>query len=168
MERLRSTRADVGWVRPENLHLTLKFLGQVEQTRLLAIAEVIGSVARSSVPFRLVLGGLGAFPSPRAARVIWVGVPEGAGSLAGLQARLEAELEPLGFAREERAFTAHLTLGRVRGPGHREQLAAALISMPAELLGEMVLDRIELMKSDLRPGGARYSILHSLPLGVLP
>ncbi|MBI2903295.1 MAG: RNA 2',3'-cyclic phosphodiesterase [Candidatus Methylomirabilis oxyfera] len=168
MERLRSTRADVGWVRPENLHLTLKFLGRVEQTRLLAIAEVIGSVARRSAPFRLVVGGLGAFPSPRAARVVWVGVPEGADSLAGLQARLEAELEPLGFAREERAFTAHLTLGRVRGPGHREQLAAALISMPPELLGEMVLDRIELMKSDPRPGGARYSIVHSFLLGVLP
>jgi 2'-5' RNA ligase len=99
---------------------------------------------------------------------VWVGVPEGADSLAGLQARLEAELEPLGFPREERPFTAHLTLGRVRGPGRREQLAAALISVPVEPLGEMVLDRIEMMKSDLGREGPRYSILHSLPLGPPP
>ncbi|HLC05532.1 MAG TPA: hypothetical protein VJK02_21040, partial [Anaerolineales bacterium] len=70
--------------------------------------------------------------------------------------------------REERPFTAHLTLGRVRGPGRREQLAAALISAPVEPLGEMVLDRIEMMKSDLGREGPRYSILHSLPLGSPP
>ena len=168
MERLKATRADVGWVKPENLHLTLKFLGPVEETRLEAIAEAVASAARGCGSFRFVLGGLGAFPQPRVARVVWVGVPEGADSLAGLQARLEAELEPLGFPREERPFTAHLTLGRVRGPGRREQLAAALISVPVEPLGEMVLDRIEMMKSDLRREGPRYSILHSLPLGPPP
>src|SRR3972149_5444057 len=168
MERLKATRADVGWVNPENLHRTLKFLGQVEETRLEAIAEAVASAARGCGSFRFVLGGLGAFPQPRAARVVWVGVPEGADSLAGLQGRLEAELEPLGFPREERPFMAHLTLGRVRGPGRREQLAAALISAPVEPLGEVVLDRIEMMKRDLRREGPRYSILHRLPPGAPP
>src|SRR3972149_6084307 len=115
MERLKATRADGGWVNPEHLHLTLKFLGQVEETRLEAIAEAVASAARGGGPFRFVLGGLGAFPQPRTARVVWVGVPEGADSLAGLQARLEAELEPLGFPRGARPVTAHPPPGR--GPG---------------------------------------------------
>ncbi len=164
-ERLKAARADVTWVRPENLHLTLKFLGQVEETRLAAVAEAVATAARGYGSFRLVLGGLGAFPQPRVARVVWIGVSEGAQALAALQARVEGGLESLGFPREERPFTAHLTLGRVRGPRHREQLAVALTSVPAEPLDEMVLHRIELMKSDLGPEGARYSVLQSFPLG---
>lgn len=164
-EQLRATRADVGWVRPENLHLTLKFLGQVAEASVQTIAEAIEAAALGDGSFRLVFAGLGAFPQPRSARVIWVGVDEGAQGLAGLQARLEAQLEPLGFPREARPFTAHLTLGRVRGPARREQLAAALTSMPAGPLGEMLLDRIELMKSELRPEGACHSVLRTFPLG---
>ena len=163
-ERLKATRADVGWVRPENLHLTLRFLGQVEEARLHAAAEAVAAATSGFGPFRFVLGGLGAFPTPRTARVVWIGVSHGAEKLASLQAKVEEGLESVGFPPEERAFSAHLTLGRVRGPGHREQLAVALTSMPAEPLGEMVLHRIELMKSDLNPGGPRYSVLQSFPL----
>jgi len=164
-ERLKAARADVTWVKPENLHLTLKFLGQVEETRIPAVSEAVAAAARGYGSFRLVLGGLGAFPQPRAARVVWIGVSEGAQALSALQARVEGGLESLGFPREERLFTAHLTLGRVRGPRHREQLAVALTSTPAGPLGEMMLHRIDLMKSDLGPGGARYSVLQSFPLG---
>lgn len=167
-EQLRATRADVGWVRPENLHLTLKFLGQVAEASVQRIAEAIEAAALGDGPFRLVLAGLGAFPQSRSARVIWVGVEAGAQGLAGLQARLEAQLEPLGFPLEARPFTAHLTLGRVRGPARRAQLAAALTSMPAGPLGEMLLDRIELMKSELRPEGACHSVLRTFPLGPSP
>src|SRR5574337_386439 len=164
-DRLKTTRADVGWVRPENLHLTLKFLGQVEASRLGAIGEVVAAAAAECGPVSLVFEGLGAFPRPRAARIVWAGVSHGAEALTALQSRIETGLEPLGFAREARPFTAHLTLGRVRSPAHREQLARALTLVPVEALGEMVLDRIELMKSDLSVGGARYSILQSFPLG---
>jgi len=164
-DRLKATRADVGWVRPENLHLTLKFLGQVEESRISAIGEAVADAATGCGPVHLVFQGLGAFPSPRAARVVWIGVSHGAEALAELQARIEAGLEKLGFAREARPFSAHLTLGRVRGPAHREQLARALTGATAEPLGEMVLDRIELMRSNLNAGGARYTILHSFPLG---
>lgn len=163
-EKLRATRADVGWVRPENLHLTLKFLGQVEEMRLGAIGEAVAAAAAGTGPIRLVFAGLGAFPGPRTARVIWIGVSHGAEALAELQTRVEAALESLGFAREARLFTAHLTLGRVRGPAHREQLARALTSSPDEVLGEMALDRIELMRSEFGPAGARYSVLQGFPL----
>jgi 2'-5' RNA ligase len=164
-DRLKATRADVGWVRPDNLHLTLKFLGQVEADRIGAIGEAIAAAAAGSGPVRLVFQGLGAFPRPREARVVWIGLSRGSEALAALQARIEAALESLGFAREARPFTAHLTLGRVRGPARREQLARAVTEAPAEALGEMVLDRIELMQSNLSAGGARYTILQSFPLG---
>ncbi|CBE69690.1 MAG: RNA 2',3'-cyclic phosphodiesterase [Candidatus Methylomirabilis oxygeniifera] len=163
-DRLKATRADVGWVRSENLHLTLKFLGQVEADRIGAIGEAIAAAAAGSGPVRLVFQGLGAFPRPREARVVWIGLSRGSEALAALQARIEAALESLGFSREARPFTAHLTLGRVRGPARREQLARAVTEAPAEALGEMVLDRIELMQSNLSAGGARYSILQSFPL----
>jgi RNA 2',3'-cyclic 3'-phosphodiesterase len=164
-DRLKATRADIGWVRPENLHLTLKFLGQVEADRVRAIGEGVAAAATGSGPVHLVFQGLGAFPRPREARVVWVGLSHGAEALAAIQSRIEAALESLGFAREARPFTAHLTLGRVRGPARREQLARALAEAPTEALGEMMLDRIELMKSDLSARGARYSVLHSFPLG---
>lgn len=163
-DRLKAARADVGWVRPDNLHLTLKFLGQVEEARLGAIGEAVAAAVDGYGPIRLVFQGLGAFPRPREARVVWIGLSQGADTLAALRARIEAGLEPLGFSREARPFTAHLTLGRVRGPVRREQLARALAEAPAEPMGEMVLDRIELMKSNLSPAGARYTILQSFPL----
>jgi 2'-5' RNA ligase len=163
-DRLKATRADVGWVRPENLHLTLKFLGQVEESRISAIGQAIAAAAAGRGPVHLVFQGLGAFPRPREARVVWVGISNGAEALGALQAKVETALESLGFMREARPFTAHLTLGRVRGPAYREQLARALSEAPVEVLGEMVLDRIELMKSNLSPGGARYTILQSFPL----
>lgn len=163
-DRLKATRADVGWVRPENLHLTLKFLGQVEEGRLGAIGKAVAQAVTGCGPVHLVFQGLGAFPRPREARVVWIGLSHGAEALAALQARIEAALESLGLAPEARPFTAHLTLGRVRGPAHREQLARALTGATTEALGEMVLDRIELMQSNLNAGGARYSILQSFPL----
>lgn len=164
-DQLKATRADVGWVQPENLHLTLKFLGQVEEGRLGVIGKAVAAAATGCGPVRLIFEGLGAFPHPRTARVVWVGVSHGAEALTELQAKVEAALEPLGFARETRPFTAHLTLGRVRSPARRAQLARALTGAIAEALGEMVLDRIELMKSDLSAAGARYSVLQSVPLG---
>ncbi len=163
-DRLKATRADVGWVRPDNLHLTLKFLGQVEEDRLALIGETIAAAVARCGAIRFVFEGIGAFPRPREARVVWIGLSHGAEALAELQTRIEIALEPLGFVREARPFTAHLTLGRVRGPAHREQLARSITGAPAEVLGEMVLDRIELMKSDLSIRGARYSILQSFPL----
>jgi 2'-5' RNA ligase len=163
-DRLKATRADVGWVRPDNLHLTLKFLGPVEEGRLGLIGDAIAAAVTGCSAIHLAFEGLGAFPRPREARVVWIGLSRGAEALAALQARIETALEPLGFTRDARPFAAHLTLGRVRGPAHREQLARALTGAPAEALGEMVLDRIELMKSDLSLSGARYSILQTFPL----
>jgi 2'-5' RNA ligase len=142
----------------------LKFLGQVEASAVKPIIDVITSVTSTRGPVRLVFAGVGAFPQSRAPRVIWVGVTDETQALTGLQVQLDLRLEPLGFRREERPFSPHLTLGRVRGPARREQLSVALASMSPEPFGEMLVDRIDLMQSDLRPEGPRYSVLHSFPL----
>lgn len=164
-ERLKSAHAEVGWVKPANLHLTLKFLGAVEEASVGTVGDAVAGAVCGYGSFRLTLQGLGAFPLLRAPRIVWVGVSGGAEALVALQAKVEAALKPLGFPRERRPFTAHLTLGRVRRPGNLAQLAALLTSMVREPLGEMVVERVELMRSELHPLGARYTSLRTCPLG---
>lgn len=165
---LRSSQADVSWVREENHHLTLKFLGEVAETRLPKIAEAIREAAGTAAPFEIALGGIGAFPSPRGARVVWVGMEAGAESLTALQAEVEARLHRIGFPRERRPFSAHLTLGRVRSPRNLDRLAEAMARTPAQGLGRMAVTRIELMRSQLSPQGSIYTVLETFPLAQTP
>ncbi|MBI5167092.1 MAG: RNA 2',3'-cyclic phosphodiesterase [candidate division NC10 bacterium] len=164
-EVLRAPAADVSWVRPENLHLTLKFLGEVSAKRLDTVKVVLQGIARTMPPFILSLSGLGAFPNSRAPRVVWVGIQDGALELQRLQEGLETALGLRGFPREGRSYTPHLTLGRVRSPRNREGLAECLSTLKAEYLGGMQVERVDLMRSDLSPKGAIYTILEGFPLG---
>jgi RNA 2',3'-cyclic 3'-phosphodiesterase len=153
----------VSWVREENLHVTLRFLGAVDEATLGRAREALDAAARATAPFTLVLGGLGGFPSARAPRVIWVGVATGAEALAALHARVEAALAERGVPPEGRAFHAHVTLGRAREPRGAPALAPVLAAGATEL-GEVPVDAIHLMRSDLHPAGARYSVLARVPL----
>lgn len=164
-EALKARGADVGWVKPENLHITLRFLGEVEEARLPVLSEAIASSLKGASPFPLALGGLGAFPDLRFPRVIWIGVKKGAEELSALQARLEEGLQRIGFPPEDRPFSPHLTLGRVRSPRKREALVEGLKVLQVPLLEEMVLESVELMRSQLHPAGAIYTILQRFPLG---
>jgi len=168
VERLRHTRADVKWVEQENMHLTLKFLGEVESDRLAPVQDALRQAAGRVAPFRFTLGALGAFPSPRNPRVIWVGVCQGQPQLASLAAEVERQLLPLGFAKEERPFTAHLTLGRLRSPspkgstGPRDLCAAlAAESVPPHTVA---VDGFVLFQSVLRGRGPVYTPLSAFPL----
>lgn len=165
---LRSSQADVSWVRQENLHLTLKFLGEVAEARLPKIAEAIREAAGTASPFEIALGGIGAFPSLRGPRVVWVGMEAGAEALTALQAEVEARLQPVGFPRERRPFSAHLTLGRVRSPRNLDRLAEAVARTPSRGLGSMDVARIELMRSQLSPQGSIYTVLETFPLTKTP
>lgn len=151
----------VGWTRPEGVHLTLKFLGEVARHRIPEIGSGIETAVQGTTPFHLTLDGLGGFPSGRSPRVIWVGVLEPTGSLARLQSRIEGELESLGFPRENRAFSPHLTLGRIRGGGAepRRLLGRALEASALSPEGGMEVRMISLMRSQLRPAGAEYTRL---------
>lgn len=163
-EALKEKGADVSWVKPENLHITLKFLGEVEETRLQELRETIASSLRGTTPFRLTLEGLGVFPNLRAPRVVWAGAKEGAAELAALQARIEEGLCRIGFPREERLFIPHLTLGRVRSLRGREALVEGISKATSAAFGEMVLESVELMKSQLHPSGSTYTVLESFSL----
>lgn len=160
---LRRRGGAVSWVRAENLHLTLRFLGALDEAALGPVREALAEAAREVPPFHVAVGGFGGFPAVRAPRVIWVGVTAGAGPLGALHARLDAALARRGVPPEGRAFHPHVTLGRAReprgAPGLSELLGAA-----GEPFGEVAVDAVHLMRSELGPGGARYSVLAREPL----
>ncbi len=106
---------EVRWARPENVHLTLKFLGDLSEEDLAPVAEALEPVGSRHEPFEAELSGFGAFPSARRARILWAGIGAGSEPLRDLARDVEASLEPLGFEREDRAYMPHLTLGRARG-----------------------------------------------------
>ncbi|HEV3003704.1 MAG TPA: RNA 2',3'-cyclic phosphodiesterase, partial [Pirellulales bacterium] len=114
---LSSTAAKVRWVEPENLHYSLKFLGDVELLEIPKVCEAVTRAVTDKPPFEITALGAGAFPDLRRPRTIWLGVADGSESMVELNGAIERELAPLGFRREQRRFRPHLTLGRVRGPG---------------------------------------------------
>ena len=158
--RLQAT--DVAWVGAENLHITLKFLGGVEDTRLSDVADAVGAAAAVRA-FEVELRGLGAFPTPTRPRVIWAGAAA-APAFAELAAGVDRAIVGLGFPPEERGFTPHVTLGRVREPRRDPALAAALTAAALRPFGTLRVARLSLMRSDLSSRGARYTELHGWPL----
>lgn len=161
---LRALGGAVSWVRAENLHVTLRFLGSVDERTLGRVREALDEAAAATGPFTLTLGGFGGFPGAHAPRVVWVGVGDGAAALAGLYARLEGALARRGIAPEGRPFHGHVTLGRARDPRAGAALGPAL-ERAAPPLGEVVVNAVHLMRSELDPAGARYSVLAQAPLG---
>ncbi len=169
---IRDLRARTGdgvrWVRPEGVHLTLKFLGDIDAYTVPALSQALDRCAAPAAPFDLCLEGVGAFPNARRPRVVWVGLGGGLEALLGLQQSIEGELEALGYARERRAFTPHLTLGRVRDrlpPTQGRALSEALGVVSVQPGVGMPVREVSLIKSDLRPSGAVYTRLHAAGLG---
>jgi 2'-5' RNA ligase len=159
---LRARAPGLAWVRADNLHLTLRFLGEVEPAALERVREAV-EIAATAVPaFTVELGGLGGFPSGRAPRVVWAGVIAGGEGLGALHAALEAALITRGIPGEGRGFHPHVTLARARDPRGAGGLASALGAGP--VFGEVRVTALHLMRSDLDSRGARYSILAEAPL----
>jgi 2'-5' RNA ligase len=158
----------VRWVRAGGFHLTLQFLGDVELERVEALSAAVSRAAAGAAPFELELSGLGCFPNVRRPRVIWVGLRGGVEALMALQASVIEATRALGFEAEARPFSPHLTLGRVRERAERRAVAR---------LGEAVAGRpfapgevwpvasVKLIRSELLPGGPRYTVLCDAVLG---
>ena len=146
------------WARPENIHLTLKFLGDVSEDDLDRVVDALDPVRLKHEPFEAELSGFGAFPSARRARILWAGIGQGSESLRDLARDVEASLEPLGFEREDRAYLPHLTLGRARG---RPVSLEAVEKTPP--LGFKVR-KVELVESELGGAGPTYTTLATYPL----
>ncbi len=160
--------APVKWVDTEGIHLTLKFLGNIDAGQVPALTNAISEAIRGIAPFRLKLGAPGVFPHVRAPRVIWVGLGGETSSLFTLQENLEGVLIPLGFTPEDRRFSPHLTLGRVRDtatPSERRCLGEAVSWMEAEISSDFEVSTISLMRSRLTREGALYNCLASATLG---
>jgi 2'-5' RNA ligase len=149
------------WVRIENIHLTLKFLGQVKAEDIERIKPVLAQQAASFVPVDVSIDGFGTFPNPTKPLVLWIGLRAGDG-LVRFQAAVEAELAQLGFAPEERGFNPHLTVARVRRD-HRvanlKRIAELMAATPPPFEAAAKLDSVTLYRSDLKPGGSVYNPL---------
>ena len=163
-ESLRNAAPTIRWVSADQLHITLKFLGEVKEPAMSAIGAALERAANSHAPFDLDFAGVGAFPNTRRPRVYWLGVNPNT-ALHGLQESVETEIVPLGFPREARPFHPHLTLGRVGPEVPADQLRAAeRLAGELDYNGRVVVNSAELMLSRLSPKGARYEVLLSARL----
>ena len=163
IDKLKNSQADVKWVKPKSIHITLKFLGNVEEARLPKIKEIVENVAKNIQPFTVSIEGTGTFPNDRRPRVLWVGIRKGSETLTRLAEELDSRLSVLGFEREKRSYSPHLTLGRVRSSKNIDTLMDMMHSMPFQA-GDFLNEAILLMKSDLRPDGAVYTVLEKIKL----
>ncbi len=163
---LSNTGAHVNWVSPESMHVTLLFLGEVDDTDLARICRVTQKSAVGVEPFLLRIGGLGAFPNPRRPKTIWGGLTEGADSLQRLHAKIEEQLIELGtYRQEERAYTPHLTLGRVQGEADGNILAEELPKWEQWNGGYTTIEEVLVMSSELLRSGPEYTVVGRAPLG---
>jgi 2'-5' RNA ligase len=159
---LQGAKGDIRWTRREGLHLTLKFLGDIERPQVGPILAAMQEMMHERLPLHILAQGLGAFPNLRRPRVLWVGL-SGEG-LQEISEALETALMPLDFPPEEREFTPHLTLGRVRSLRDWEHVLAVMKEYQHARFGESTVDQVTLYQSELRPEGAVYSPLGSVPL----
>lgn len=171
VERLRPLGGSVAWVPVANLHLTLQFLGEQPEERLAAAEAALDDAAARSAPIETALHGIGAFPGLERPRILWVGLAQGALEVRALQARVAEALAREGFPREERPWHPHLTIGRVHddrrwrreaGPALRQALAQAA----GTRFGTLRISEVALMRSDLSPRGARYTLRRAAVLGT--
>jgi 2'-5' RNA ligase len=162
---LKSSRADVRWVSPQNIHLTLKFFGNIEESKIDSIAQSIEEPARTFSPIGITVRGMGAFPGLKSPRVIWIGLHDEKKVLVSFQKQLDGELQKIGFQPEDRPFHPHLTLGRMRSNRGKDELVTEMEKYREEEFGSFQTDRVILLKSDLRPEGPIYTPLREIRLG---
>jgi RNA 2',3'-cyclic 3'-phosphodiesterase len=159
VSQLRGTAPKAKWVRAENLHVTLKFLGETEAAKLAAIQSAIGSI-RSPQPVTLAFRGLGFFPNERRPRVFWAGL-EASANLSALAEDIDRSVHSLGFPLEERPFTPHLTLARFNSPSLPPNLASAATQNSSRSFGSFVAREFHLIESKLKSTGAEYTTVQS-------
>ena len=162
--KLKTSAADVTWSRPGGMHLTLKFLGEIEENSLPRIETAMNRTVNAFDPFSLDVSGIGVFPDAKRPRVVWIGINEDGDNLVRLQRDIEKELEIAGFPKEDRRFTAHITLGRIRSNKNISKLSGLIEEDKDIELGKFEALNIHLMKSELRPEGSVYTQLYSVSL----
>jgi 2'-5' RNA ligase len=165
-EALARTGTEVKWVEPENLHVTLLFLGEVDDRQLPGVCRIVKECASRVQPFALYAKHVGCFPNLRRPRVVWAGVGEGAEVLQALHDALEGPLQDLGYRREERRYTPHITLGRVKSEDDPEGLVRALAKRDQWKGGETTVQEVLVMSSELLATGPAYTVLSRCKLSA--
>jgi 2'-5' RNA ligase len=161
---LRSCRADVRYVKPGAIHLTLKFLGEIDPEIVPDLTASLENASRALSRFELLLRGLGCFPNHRSPRVAWCGIEAETENLLELQKQVDAACEAHGFPAEDRPFHPHLTLGRIKGKRNLQALSDC-IKMGSDLECRFRVDHFNIYRSTLKPQGAVYTVLKTIPLG---
>lgn len=164
-DRLRESRAPVRWVRPEGMHLTLKFLGDTGTERVTPLAEAVTGLTCNILPFPISVTGAGGYPNLKRPRVLWAGVMENSGTIQHLVKSIEEETAKLGWEKETRRFSPHITIGRVKGNMNMARLTAAMEAIKDEHWGDQEVGEVVLYRSHLEKGGARYEKVHVFELG---
>jgi 2'-5' RNA ligase len=165
-EQLGRSGSGVKWTRPENMHLTLLFLGEVAELEVVSICRVVQQRARKHPPFTLEVAGLGAFPNVRRPKILWAGIADGVKELCALHANLEEGLLELGcYRREDREYTPHLTLGRLSHDDRDDEWGTVLVTHTDWRGGTTPVDEVLVMASEMRKGGPEYSVLGRGSLG---
>lgn len=157
----------VRWVAPENIHITLKFLGDIVRTEIPALEQAIAETSVGVSPFELRFSGVGAFPNANRPNVIWVGAQGDLEMAAALAGKIEIACRALGYLREEHPFEPHLTLGRIKrdsGARERAEIARMIAAAPTREVGSCTFTSVSVMKSELRPTGSVYSQLAVIKL----
>lgn len=163
MRGLSETGADVKWVPEQNLHLTLKFLGATGEEKIEEMTGALRKKLSPYPPFYITIGGVGSFPGGRHPRVIWVGIQEH-WPLEDIYRAVEGVTTRLGYPPEDRPFSPHLTIGRVRSGKRLAEVLKRLDELQAADIGEFEVKGVTLMKSELKPGGAEHSSLAEILL----
>src|SRR5262249_34013783 len=163
---LAEAGSEIKWVEPENLHVTLLFLGEVDALEVVEVCRAVRGVAAATEPFTLTAAGVGAFPNLRRPRTLWIGVEEGREELVALHDQIEDALLKLGaYRREEREFTPHITLGRINGDA-TSALREALKDAAEWHGGTQPVREVHVMSSELTPDGPRYNVVSREKLRV--
>jgi RNA 2',3'-cyclic 3'-phosphodiesterase len=161
---LKYSGVDVKWVEKENIHLTIKFLGEVDEKKLEEIKTALDIIGSQTKPFDSTIKDLGVFPKIEYPRVIWAGIDKGALELKALSEKVDTALSKLGFEKEVRPFVAHLTIGRVRSPKNKEKLKEKMAAYKLPEIPPHRIDSILLFQSTLTPKGSIYTKLHEAHL----
>lgn len=157
----------VQWTRPESIHLTLKFLGDIDESQVGGILRALGNAGRDQAPFSVDVKGFGVFPDLRGPRVLWIALSGHTDRLVRLAAAIDAALIPLGFPVEQKPYTPHLTLARVKEQSHTigKALVDSGVMRDSSAFGTLSVQAVTLMKSEPTPSGSIYSRLGLVPLG---
>lgn len=161
---LKRTGADVKWVKPESIHITLKFLGETDEKKIPAIVSAIENLSIKSKDLTAEVHGIGFFPDQKRPRVIWAGLRENKPFLSDAALKIDQALSAHGFEREKRRFSPHLTIGRFRGNRGLQALIFETEKLKAASFGSFPITCFNLYSSTLKPSGAEYKILRSFDL----